>query len=1127
MRHLPLVTAVRHALLGIVCAAGCSSALAADPADTEFFEKKIRPVLVRHCYPCHSAAAKKHKGGLQLDTRAGLLQGGASGPAIVPGKPAASRLVRAVRYDDEALQMPPKGRLPNTVIADLETWVKSGASDPRDSATSRAGSSWDEVLRERRQWWSLQPVQRPAVPVVQDRAWSADPVDRFVLARLEQTDLSPPPPADRRTLIRRASLVLTGLPPSPAEVAAFLDDPTPQAYEKVVDRLLASPHFGERWARHWMDVVRFSETHGNEWNYEVHHAWRYRDYLIRAFNDDVPFDQLIREHVAGDLLEKPRWNQAEGINESVIGTAFWRFGEVNHDDCIEFRPIGFDLADNALDTLTKAFQGLTVACARCHDHKLDAVAMKDYYALLGILRSSRWVSHTIDAPQVNESLRRRLCEIKAEVRHELAAAWLREAAGVGGYLRAAQAAKDKRPDAAALARALDADRLGRWVKAVSVDKVPMEDLLYPWRALHPAAAGKDRDFAAGWRKLADDWAGEGRLRAEHNARSFTTLADFRTGSLHGWQAAGQGLTGAPSAAGDFAVAGEGDAAVTAVFPGGCYTHTLSEKLNGALRSPPLRQGPKNISFQTLGGRTAAVRLVSNNCQLNYKNYRVLKSAEPSWVTFALPAEADELRVYAELMTKFDNPKFPDQLGRLGGDDVNMQVCWEEAAADPRSFFGITRVVLHDGPETPRDECTHLRELLSSPPPTSDAALGGRYAEVVRAAVRAWGQGHCTDDDIRWIDGLLRRGLLGNSLKTTPRLEALVRQYREVERQLRLPRIVPGLADCGSGFEQPLLVRGDCRNLGEVVPRRYVEVLSRPGTGFSTTGSGRRELAECLARADNPLTARVFVNRVWHHLFGSGVVRTTDDFGHVGDLPSHPELLDYLGTRFVAEGWSVKRLVRQLVLTRTFRMSNRVCEAGRRKDPSNRLLHHYPARRMEAEAVRDAILAASGRLDPTPFGPSVQPYRDKPNPDRRLFPGPLDGDGRRSVYIKANLMEAPHFLGAFNVPGGKVAQGRRDVTNVPGQALALLNDPFVLLQADVWAHRLVARPASSVAARIEEMFVVALGRPPAADECQRFTQAVAELAALHRVPAAEVLHNPVVWKDVAHTLFNLTEFAYIP
>jgi hypothetical protein len=1100
-------------------------ARAADPG-VEFFEKKIRPVLAQHCCGCHSAA-KKHKGGLALDSREAVRKGGDSGPALVPGQPERSRLIRAVRYADETLQMPPKGKLPDAVIADLENWVKMGAPDPRDTAASAPADAWGEVLRERRRWWSLQPVRPVEPPPVRQAGWSDHPVDRFILARLEKAGLEPAGPADRRTLLRRASLVLTGLPPTAAEIAAFLRDDSPGAYEKAIDRLLASPHFGERWARHWLDVVRYAETHGNEWNYEVHHAWRYRDYLIRAFNDDVPYDQFVREHVAGDLLPRPRWNRIDKFNESVIGTAFWRFGEVNHDDCIEFRQIGFDLADNQIDTLSKAFQGLTIACARCHDHKLDAVSMQDYYALLGILRSSRQVSHTIDAPEVNDSLKRRLRALKTSIRRDLAEVWLREAGEVGKYLLAAQAARDKRADAAALARGLDPERLGQWAAALAADKPALEDLLYPWKAMHSPAAKDAAAYAAAWHALAQRYSREEKSRADFNARGFVSFGDFRAGRTEGWQAAGQGLDATPARSGDFAVACEGDAAVTAVFPAGFATHALSERLNGTLRSPQLPADKKHISLRVFGGRTAAARLVSNNCQLNYKNYRVLKSPEPGWLTLAVPDDADGLRVYAELMTKLDNPKFPDQLGRLGGDDRNMQVRWEEAAADPRSFFGATRVVLHDGPEPPRDELSHLRPLFAGPEPMTDDDLAARCGAAAAAAVRAWAEDRASDDDVRWLDGLLRCGLLGNAARATPRLGALVNQYRDTEKRLSLPRIVPGLADFDAGFEQPVLVRGDCRKPGEVVRRRYIEVLSRPGVPFRPHGSGRLDLAERIASADNPLTARVLVNRVWHHLFGTGIVRTPDDFGHVGEPPSHPELLDYLAARFVAEGWSVKRLVRFLVLSKTFRMSNRLSTAGKGIDPQDRLLHHYPARRMEAEAIRDSILAVSGRLDPRLYGPSVQPYRDKPNPDRRLFPGPLDGNGRRSVYIKANLMEGPGFLSVFNFPGGKVARGRRDATNVPAQALALLNDPFVVQQAGFWADRLVSRPAPSVSARLEEMFQAALGRGPTGAERQRFAQAVADFAALHGVAADGILQSREVWKDVAHTLFNLQEFLYIP
>jgi hypothetical protein len=1078
-------------LLPSLCLLALAATASADDAGIDFFEKKIRPVLAEHCYQCHSTQAKKLRGGLALDSRDGVRKGGDSGPALVPGRPEQSLLLKAVSYADEELKMPPNGKLPAAVVADLRRWVEMGAPDPRDkTAALVAGTvSWEEALRSRRRWWSLQPVRKPALPRVRDAGWSNQAVDRFLLAKLEQAGLTPAGPADRRTLIRRLSLVLTGLLPAPEEVEAFAHDEAPDAYEKLVDRLLASPHFGERWARHWMDVVRYAETHGFEWNYEVHHAWRYRDYLIRAFNEDVPYDQLVREHLAGDLLPEPRRNRQGRFNESVIGTAFYRFGEVGHDDCIEFREIGLDAVDNQIDTLSKAFQATTIACARCHDHKLDAVSMKDYYALLGILQSSRQVSHTIDDREVNQETIARLRRLKDEIRQELAGLWLVQARAVGKSL---QALPDEKP--------------------------ALEDPLHPWQALRRAV-----DFPATWKDLAARYEREIRERTSFNSRNFTSLDHF----ARVWS--GQGLLGAPTHSGDFAVGCEGDRVVGAIFPAGYFTHTLSERLNGTVSSEILWRGKKHISLQVLGGRGSAARLVTNNCQLNYKNFKYLANDRLGWITFAVN-NSPSLHQYFELMTKLNNPKFPDQLGELSGGPT-MRVPWEKAVADPRSFFGVTQAVRHDCNEPPRDDLTHIRPLLIGLPPKTQAELGARYAMVAETAVQAWAAGHATDEGVRWIDTLLRRGLLSNSVKQAPKLAALVAQYRESEKQLVTPRVVPGLADFCEGSDHPLFIRGDYHKPGATVPRRYLEVLQHLAPApranpFGLQFCGRRELAECIANPQNPLTARVMVNRLWHHVFGAGLVRTVDDFGHVGERPSHPELLDWLAARFVEDGWSIKGMIRLLVLSRAFQQSSRQSAEGRQADPQNRLLHHYPARRMEAEAIRDAILAASGRLDRTLYGPSVQPYREKENADRRLFPGPLDGRGRRSLYIKPTLMEGPSFLKVFNFPAGKVCQGRRDVTNVPAQALALLNDPFVLQQADVWAARLVARPDGSVAARVEHLFRVALGRPPDEHERERFTKTVGEMARLHGVAAENVLRSQAVWKDVAQALFNCQEFIYI-
>ena len=1141
----------------------------AEDADLEFFEKKIRPVLVTHCYECHSADAKKLGGELLLDSRDGVKKGGETGSALDGLNPDKSLLIKAVRYTDDALKMPPKGKLPDSVIADLETWVRNGAADPRDQPISRkVTASWKEFMQERSDWWSLRPVVRPDVPRTDVAALASSPVDRFIFAKLAESGLVPAGPTDPTTFVRRLSLVLTGLPPTIEQVDRFVAEcgtgistnatnPLPgDVVERLVDSLLQSPQFGEQWARHWMDCVRFSETHGNEWNYEVHHAWRYRDYLIRAFNDDVPYDQFIREHLAGDLLPRPRWNEKDQFNESVIGTGFYRFGEVNHDDCISLRSLGYDLADNQIDTLTKAFQATTVACARCHKHKLDPISSEDYYGLLAVLRSSRNVSHCFDAPTVNADKKQRLRELKSLIRRELAPMWESEYSHFADYMFAASAVRAKRPAPEEMTKKLDPRRLEKWVATLAAEKQPFDEPFEIWRRLvaveTPPAADAPVDetktpltFEVVLKSLTEQFAKESQERSDFNSKQFVTYADFRNDEPHGWSVGGQSMSEPASRNGDFIVQPEGDTVLQSILPAGRYTHSLSSKLNGTLRSPVLPVGKKYISFQVLGQRSSAVRLVSNNCQLNYANYRALTSPELTWVTFSPPDDRESLRTYAELMTMFDNPKFPDQLSALGGDGGNYKLPWDKASENPRSYFGVTRVVLHDSPEMPKPDVSHLRMLFESGDSsdnknsqTQGTALDQithRYAVRILAAITAFRDDKATEDDVRWLDVMLRRELISNKVTQIPdgsepqsrRCDSLIQEYRKIEAELSLPRVAVGFGDGGQGIAQPVFTRGDCTRPGEAVPRRYLEVLSKSVEPFTSQGSGRMELADQIASPNNPLTARVMVNRIWHHLFGTGLVRTVDDFGHVGEVPSHPELLDYLASDFIERGWSVKQLIRSLVLTRTFQMSNQTSLQSRDVDPQNRCLQHYPARRMEAESVRDTILAASGSLDRTLYGPSIQPFREKEYADRRLFPGPLDGNGRRSIYIKNNLMEGPKFLGTFNFPGGKVVQGRRDVTNVPAQALALLNDPFVLQQAAVWSQKLLKKTGDSISTRLETMFRSSLGRSPDAEELSRFEQTVRQLADHYQVPADNVMSNAEVWKDIAHSIFNLNEMIYIP
>jgi hypothetical protein len=410
------------------------SVRAASPDAVELFEQRIRPILANECYECHGA--KKQKGGLRVDFRDGLLNGGESGPALIPGDSRKSLLLKSIRHASPDSGMPKdRPQLPESVIADFARWVDEGAVDPRDEpqsvspAAATDSSGFAATIQARKEWWSFRPVRMPAIPSVTNTAWSEHPVDRFLLAKMEERGLQPAPDAGRESLLRRVTFALTGLPPTVEEIEDFLRDGSPNAYEKRVDRLLASSRFGERWARHWMDMVRYCESHGSQGDPELPMAWRYRDYLIRAFNADVPYDQLVREHIAGDLLENPRINRAEGLNESKIGPAHLRMVEFGYipvdalDDQVK-------VVDNQIDVFSKTFLGLTVSCARCHDHKFDPISQKDFYALYGVFASSRPGQVVVDDPSRLEVHRERLTELKKEIRIGLADAWSAAVDGV-------------------------------------------------------------------------------------------------------------------------------------------------------------------------------------------------------------------------------------------------------------------------------------------------------------------------------------------------------------------------------------------------------------------------------------------------------------------------------------------------------------------------------------------------------------------------------------------------------------------------------------------------------------------------------------------------------------------------
>jgi hypothetical protein len=1062
-------------------------------SDDRFFESQVRPLLVERCYKCHSHE-KKIEGGLALDSRSGWAQGGDNGPAVVPGAPEKSRLITAVGHRDPDLKMPPTGKLADEEIAVLVEWVRRGAPDPRPAiarvAPQTPGRDWEAIYQDRLGWWSLRPVLKSAPPVVKDVEWPRNEVDAFVLASLEAKGLKPASEADRWVLARRLSFALTGLPPTPEVVNRFAGDSSEHAYEDLVQSLVADPHFGERWARHWMDVVHYSDTHGYEWDVPAKNAWMYRDYLVRSLNADVPLKQLVLEQIAGDLVE-PRVDAGTGLNESLIGPMAMRLGERRHGDNAEVEGITQEAMTNVIDTLGKGLLGTTVACAQCHDHKLDAVAQRDYYALAGIFMSTRWGVRCVDAVDPNVAVIDRLRQIKQAIRGAIAKEWLGSKESLIAKLEAIPAVDQP-------AGAFPESMVALWQR---------------WQQSPITAAdfGSQRD-----RRIAE------------NKANLTLSADFtREDGAGAWQWDGFGMKHGLVRDGELVVADEGDVAIAQLLPAGRWSHVWSMRLAGAVRSPLLdRSPPATFSIGLAGGKHGARSLVVDHA-FHPERMVFIDQPLPSWVTLTaggftrLAGGVDEMqrRIYLELATKSLNNYFPPRTG-FGG-------VKESDVADPRSWFGVTRVYEHAAAKGPQDELTRFSPLLAGDSPArTKEELAARLADLVIAAVARWSQGECDSEDVRLINEALAAKWLPNESAMSPAVAELVASYRQTEKRLQPDRTVGSVADWNEGRDERIAVRGSYTDLGVEVPRGNIRFFSPETSRACEQSSGRLEFARSVANDQNPLTARVLVNRVWLNLFGEGLVRTPDDFGHLGEPPVHPELLDYLATRFIQDGWSVKKLVTLLVTSATWRQSSRSSEAALTADAENRLWHHLPMRRLDAEAIRDSMLSVAGRLDGTLGGLPIDPTRVAEDPAKRLFSGPLDGGGRRSLYLKMTLMEPPRFLALFNQPIPKLTAGRRDATNVPDQALALLNDPLVIAMARYWSERVVRDGATTPQQRAQQMFVAAFARPPTSEETARLVKLVQRSAALHGASPDALLQFEPVWQDVAHAIFNLKEFIYV-
>ncbi len=979
-----------------------------------FFESRIRPVLIEHCYKCHNSA-KRTDSGLALDHRKAMLRGGDTGPIIVPGKPAQSRLLTILRHEVQGFEMPKEGpRLDDRIIADFEKWIASGAPDPRDTPPSAAevtaATSWNAVLKRRMQWWSFQPIAEPQPPKVDDPAWMENPIDRFIQINLQENQLSPSQTADAATLVRRLYFNLVGLPPKAEEAAGWtkrlaqVSGPKREVVlAKLVDQLLDSPRFGERWARHWMDWIRYAESHGSEGDPRIDNAWVYRDYLIRALNADVPYDQLIREHLAGDLLEKPRINQKLGINESVIGTAHWRmvFHGFAPTDALDEK---VRFTDDQINAFSKAFLGLTVSCARCHDHKFDAISQADYYALFGILSSCRPGRQVIDLPERVNRHRAKLEALKTKIQKAIADDWLTSVEANG----------QRMPE--------------KWQNQLQHYQPPSAE-----------------------QKPVQHW-------------DLSQEQDYAT-----WFRHGAGLPKRPQAAGSFALALKGDAALTGIFPAGVYSHELTPKHPARLTSSNILLGDNlELWVHARGNGSSTLRYVVQDYPRDGTVYPVKNlSKEWRWQRFDLSYWSGDT-IHIELTTAKDAPLL-----------VKDQ---------PRSWFGVRQVmILPKGERPPAEHLELLAPLANAAkanPATSPEEATDLFQSVIITTIKRWRDRSLTDAQALLLDACLQEGLLPNQLEALPTAAPLIRNYRRLEADVPVPTRVPAL-DETVGHDHPLFIRGDHHKPGDTVPRRFLEAIDP--TPYKTRLSGRLELAEDLLRDDNPFTRRVIVNRVWHHLFGRGIVATPDNFGRLGAKPTHPELLDWLANQFVADGWSLKELIRQIVLSQTWQRSSIPSVAARERDPDNQLWSHAEVRRLEAEAIRDALLTVSGRLE------------------HRLSGPPVDGDmPRRSIYVRVIRNNLDPFLRSFDFPEPFSTVGRRDVTNVPAQSLTLLNDPRVADYAAGWASWVLEDPSlKSTTERIRAMFLIGFGRPATPTEVIRTSRYLSDTRQRQRAQRQQI------------------------
>jgi len=1044
----------------------------------EFFEKNVRPLFAAKCIACHGAAAPA--GGLRLDGRDALMRGGGRGAAIVAGKPSESLLLNAVRHTAGPLKMPPGPKLTEPEVARLAQWVEMGA--PWGATVSQEGSA--------ARFWSFVPPAETPLPAVKNKEWAAgNPIDRFILAKLEEKGLTPARPASKRNLIRRASYDLTGLPPTPAEVRAFLDDNSPRAFERVIDRLLASPRYGERWGRHWLDVARYADSNGLDENLVYKNAFRYRDYVIQAFNKDKPYNAFLEEQIAGDLMPSP---DEKTQFERWTATGFLSLGAkmLAEDDPLKME---MDIIDEQLDTVGRTFMGLTIGCARCHDHKFDPVPTADYYSLAGIFKSTKTMEHfNVVAKWHEHVLAPKADRDRLEAHEASIEAKRKEAGKISG--------RENR----VLTDAAKA-RIGPYLLAAH------EVMSTRGGKLSPLAGPAVEREATGF-----------------DAANITTIERKKNNVP-------KGVKGPYYTEYRLEVPGAGDYQID-LFDEERGAGTADLYLNGELVSRGL-PAVQNREASPDDGGWAASGIFAFKAGVNVLRFQH-RSRFPYF---------GKLRVGPSPLPAGTAPRTEAQIASRHGVSVSfleqMVEHLERSNGAPAS-----QLFLFENFGKPTSAwASPAAKLFAGFEAQSREAVAGRYQELFTEAARQWEalpkaerekkDAALKDPGLESLRQLLveKYGPFRAPSDARDHYPAAARaEIERVEEEVKsleaatpqLPRAM-GVREGKEIADLAINIRGSHWTLGEKVPRRFLRAIAGENQQpIDTARSGRLELARWLTEPGHPLTSRVMVNRLWRWHFGAGIVPSSDNFGRLGEKPVNQPLLDWLARRFIAENWSIKAMHRLIMLSNTYRMASDYDERSFETDPENSLLWRANRKRLEAEAIRDAIMAVSGDLN-TVEGGSILSYKDREyvaNTSRR---GGVDYDRNiRAVYIPVVRSSMYEVFTAFDLPDPAVPKGDRESSVIAPQALFMMNSVVALRHSRKFADALLKLDGGDEA-RIQEAYERALSRPATGTEIDRALTFIANIEkALPGKVSEPVERRAQAWQSFAKALVASNEFIYL-